>query len=117
MALATTHLWVDELPSAITVCDSAGIILEMNAKAAESFKEEGGRDLVGKNLLDCHPEPARTELKQLMERRQANVYTVEKNGVRKLIYQTPWYSAGKYRGFVEISLVVPSEIPHFMRDP
>jgi hypothetical protein len=88
----------------------------MNVKAAESFKEEGGLDLVGTNLLDCHPEPARTKLKQLMEKQQGNVYTVEKNGVRKLIYQTPWYSEGGYRGFVEISLIVPDEIPHFVRD-
>ena len=47
---------MEEFPAAITVCDSAGIILEMNAKAAEDFKDDGGRQLIGKNLLDCHPE-------------------------------------------------------------
>jgi transcriptional regulator with PAS, ATPase and Fis domain len=111
------HLWVEEFPGAITVCNSDGIILEMNAKAAESFKDDGGRELIGTNLLDCHSEAALTKLKQLMEKRQANVYTIEKNGVRKLIFQTPWYKAGEYCGFVELSLVIPDEMPHFVRAP
>jgi len=113
---AETHSWVKEFIGAITVCDSNGIIVEMNDKAAESLREEGGEKLIGTNLLECHPEPAKTKLKQLMERREANVYTVEKNGVKKFIHQAPWYVNGKYRGFVEISLEIPSEIPHFIRD-
>ena len=111
-----SHPWVKEFIGAITVCDSNAIIVEMNDKAAESFREEGGKKLIGTNLLECHPEPAKTKLKQLMERRQVNVYTTEKNGVKKLIHQAPWYVNGKYRGFVEISLEIPREIPHFIRD-
>ena len=65
-----SHSWVKEFPGAITVCDSRGIILEMNAKAVENFKQDGGRKLIGKNLFDCHPEPARTKLKDLMEKQQ-----------------------------------------------
>lgn len=107
---------MDEFPGAITVCDPAGIILEMNAKAIEGHRDEGGKKLIGTNMLDCHPEPARTKLKQLMEKPRINVYTIEKGQVRKLIYQTPWYKAGKYRGFVQLSLVIPEEIPHFIRD-
>jgi hypothetical protein len=112
----TSHPWVEEFPGAITVCNSAGIILEMNLKAKENLKEEGGQKLIGTNLLDCHPEPARTKLKQLMEAQQVNVYTTQKNGVRKLICQTPWHKAGKYRGFVELSLKIPGEIPNLIRD-
>ena len=111
-----SYPWVKEFIGAITVCDSNGIIVEMNDKAAESFREEGGKKLIGTNLLECHPEPAKTKLKQLMERREVNVYTTEKNGVKKLIHQAPWYVNGKYRGFVEISLEIPREIPHFIRD-
>jgi hypothetical protein len=111
------HMWVDGFPGEITVCDSAGVILEMNAKAEEDFKEEGGRKLIGTDLLDCHPGAAKEKLKELMETRQVNVYTTEKAGVRKLICQAPWYEAGKYRGFVEISLVIPGEIPNLLRDP
>lgn len=48
--------YMKELNVAITVCDSDGNILMMNDK---SQKTNHG-DLVGQNVLDCHPEPART---------------------------------------------------------
>jgi len=51
-----------------------------------------------------------------MEKRQVNVYTSEKNGVRELIYQSPWYVDGEYRGFIELSLDIPDQMPHFIRD-
>ena len=35
--------------------------------------------------------------------------------MKKLIYQAPWYRDGAYAGFVELSLVVPFELPHFVR--
>jgi len=108
--------WVKEFPGAITVCDPDGIILEMNDKAAESFQEDGGRALIGKNVLDCHPESARSKLQHLMDERQVNVYTVEKNGLKKLIYQSPWYKNGEHAGFLEISLEIPFELSHFVRD-
>jgi transcriptional regulator with PAS, ATPase and Fis domain len=108
--------WVKEFPGVITVCDPDGIILEMNDKAAESFQEDGGRALIGKNVLDCHTEPARGKLQHLMDERQVNVYTVEKNGLKKLIYQSPWYKNGEYAGFLEISLEIPFELSHFVRD-
>ncbi len=109
------HQWVQEFAGAITVCDPEGIILEMNDRSARMFREQGGRELVGSNLFDCHPEPARTKLEQIMETKQANVYTIEKNGVRKLIYQAPWYRDGRYGGFVEMVLELPSAMPHFIR--
>ena len=48
--------WVQHFPAAITVCDTDGIILEMNAHAVKSFADEGGANLIGTNVLDCHPE-------------------------------------------------------------
>ncbi len=109
------HAWIKEFPGTITVCDPEGIILEMNDKSVEANQEDGGLKLIGTNMLDCHPEPARTKLEKLMETRQANVYTIEKKGVKKLIYQTPWYQGGKYSGFVELALEIPFEMPHFVR--
>jgi hypothetical protein len=109
------HAWVSGFPGAITVCDRAGVILEMNELAALSFARDGGQKLVGSNLLDCHPEPARTKLEQLLASAQKNVYTIEKDGVRKLIYQAPWYEHGQYAGLVEIALEIPNSIPHFLR--
>jgi len=46
---------------------------------------------------------------------EKNIYTVEKDGIKKLIYQSPWFNDGQYAGFVELSLEVPFEMPHFVR--
>ncbi|HMA47831.1 MAG TPA: PAS domain-containing protein, partial [Frankiaceae bacterium] len=60
------HAWVREFPGAVTVCDRDGVVLEMNDKSAEVFAGDGGRALVGRNLLDCHPEPARSKLAAML---------------------------------------------------
>jgi PAS domain-containing protein len=111
----TTVNWFAEFPGSITICDADGVILEMNEKAAQGFAAEGGRALIGTNLLDCHPEPSRSKVEQMLKARQKNVYTIEKGGVHKLIYQTPWFENGIYRGFMELSLEIPVEMPHFIR--
>jgi hypothetical protein len=113
--MTSEHAWIKEFPGAVTVCDPVGTIIEMNDKAALTFKGDGGRALIGKNVLDCHPEPARLKLAELMAKRQPNVYTIEKNGVKKLIYQSPWYRGEEYAGFLEISLEIPFEMAHFVR--
>ena len=109
------NAWIKEFPAAVTICDPEGIILEMNDKAASNFTKGGGLALIGKNMFDCHPDPARGKLERLMDSRQVNVYTIEKTGVKKLIYQSPWYFNGEYAGFVELSLEIPFEMPHFVR--
>ncbi len=111
------HAWIKEFPAAITVCDAEGFILEMNDKAAKTFEKDGGRfaKLVGSNMLDCHPVHAREKTERLLAARIKNVYTIEKNGVKKIIYQSPWYKEGIYAGFVELSLEIPFELPHFIR--
>ncbi|MCL4808997.1 MAG: PAS domain-containing protein [Thermoanaerobaculia bacterium] len=107
--------WVKELKAAITVCDRDGVALEMNDRAAETHEKDGGRALIGKSLLDCHPERARELFEELLRTERLNVYTIEKNGVKKLIYQAPWYENGAFRGIVELSLPIPWEVPHFVR--
>ncbi|MFI5095905.1 MAG: PAS domain-containing protein [Candidatus Acidiferrales bacterium] len=107
--------WIQEFPGAVTVCDSDGVILAMNDKSIRTFQDSGGAALIGSNLFDCHPEPSRTRLKELLNAGRSNVYTIEKKGIKKLIYQSPWYGSGSYRGFVELSLEIPAEIPHFVR--
>lgn len=107
--------WIKEFPGDITVCDPRGIILEMNDKAARSLEVEGGRKLIGSNLLDCHPEPARGKVEGMLAACKTNIYTIEKKGIKKLIYQTPWYQNGIYAGFLELSLEIPFDMPHFIR--
>jgi hypothetical protein len=107
--------WVEEFPGSVTVCDAAGTIVGMNARAAAVFEADGGRALVGTNVLDCHPEKARAQLAEMLRTHAKNVYTIEKNGVKKLIFQSPWFQGGEYAGFVELSLEIPFEMPHFVR--
>ena len=107
--------WIQEFPAAVTVCDKDGIILEMNDKAAKGYEKDGGRALIGCNLLDCHPEPARSKTRAMLASGEKNIYTIEKNGIKKLIYQSPWFRNGHYAGFVELSIEIPWEMPHFIR--
>lgn len=107
--------WIKEFPGAITVCDRNGIILTMNDKAIATFANDGGAALIGTNLFDCHPEPSRTKLRELMASEQTNCYTIEKKGIHKLIYQSPWYVNGEFGGLVEISVEIPHPLPHFVR--
>jgi len=107
--------WLKEFPAAVTVCDPDGIALEMNDKAAKTFESDGGYALIGKSMLDCHPGLARQKTERLLAAKEKNVYTIEKKGVKKLIYQSPWYENGEYAGFVELSLEIPFEMPHFVR--
>ncbi len=108
--------WFVNLPIAVTVCDRVGVIIQMNEKAIKTFESSGGAALIGKNVYDCHPEPSKTKLRNLMETGQKNIYTIEKNGVKKLIYQTPWYKNGLYSGFLELSMEVSLDMPHFVRE-
>lgn len=107
--------WVKEFPAAVTVCDPEGIILAMNDKAAKGYEKDGGYNLIGSNMLDCHPEPARKKTEHLLAAREKNVYTIEKNGLKKMIFQSPWFKDGEIAGFVELSLEIPFELPHFIR--
>jgi PAS domain-containing protein len=108
--------WVKEFPGAITVCDSQGIITAMNDLAQALFKSQGGPQLLGTNMLDCHPEPARSKLVEMMQNPRVNVYTIEKRGRRRLIVQTPWFQDGLYAGLIELALEIPDQMPHFVRE-
>jgi transcriptional regulator with PAS, ATPase and Fis domain len=110
-----THEWIQEFPAAITVCDTHGAILEMNDQAAKTFEDEGGASLVGSNLMDCHNASSQARIKELLATGSKNVYTIEKHGKRKLIYQAPWFENGICMGLVELSLEIPTEMPHFVR--
>lgn len=102
--------WLDELPVGIIVCDTKGMITSMNDRAALIFKKSGGRDLIGKNMLACHPEETQNKILDLLETKKPNAYTVHKNGVKTLLYQAPWYEGGQFAGYVEFIFTLPEQM-------
>ena len=108
--------WAEAMNCAVTVCDKEGVIVYMNRKSRETFCKDG-RSLIGANLFGCHPEHAREKIRRMLSTGESNSYTIQKHGVRKMIYQTPWRGAtGAIAGMVEISMVIPAEMPHYNRD-
>ena len=105
--------WAKEMNCAVTVCDKEGVILYMNDKAKETFAKHG--DLIGKSLIPCHNENSRAIIAKLLETGGTNSYTIQKNGQKKMIYQTAWKEDCVVAGLVEISMVIPEEMPHYIR--
>ena len=82
--MPATH-WITELPIAATVCDRDGIILEMNQKSVSTFAADGGEKLIGTNVLDCHPEPARSKLAEILETGANDVYIVRDEAGKEIL--------------------------------
>lgn len=108
-----TYEWAQEMNCAVTVCDTEGIILFMNDKARQTFAKHG--NLIGKNMLECHQPKSQEKIRELLTTGGTNSYTIQKNGIRKMIYQTAWFKNGVVGGLVEISMEIPEEMPHYIR--
>ncbi len=102
-----------EIPFAVTACDMDATIIYMNDKSIATFQKN--ESLIGKSLFDCHGSHSAEKIRDLLKTSGSNTYTIEKNGMKKLIHQCPWYKEGKIAGLVEISIVIPMEMPHFVR--
>ena len=107
--------WIEKLDGNVIVSDAAGRIIYMNERAIASYEKDGGKELIGKDLLDCHSESSRAKIMEIMTSGQKNVYTIEKRGRKKIIYQSPWFDNGQFRGIIELSLEIPAEMPHYIR--
>lgn len=106
--------WPQAANCAITVCDADGVILYMNERARATFASHG--DLIGKNLFACHSPQSQEKIRHMLATGESNAYTISKDGLRKVIYQTPWRRDGIVAGMVEISMVVPADMPHYTRN-
>lgn len=104
-----------QLPAAVTITDKDSIIVYMNEKAKVVFANEGGEALLGANLLECHNPNSQKIIKDILETGVPNSYTIEKNGIKKFIYQAPWYNEENQIGLIEISCEIPFDLPHFIR--
>lgn len=107
--------WIKHFPHAVTVADIDGTITYMNPKAIETFASHGGARLIGTSLYDCHKPRSVEMIKHMLATGESNIYTIEKAGVKKMIIQQPLLEEGTVGGIVEISIVLPAEVPHFVR--
>jgi hypothetical protein len=104
--------WSDEFKGSITVCDRDGVIIYINQHA----QNQSAKDLLGTNLLGCHPEPARSKVEAMLSTPTFNSYTIEKKGIKKMVHQSPHFRDGVFSGIIEISFEIPKEMLHFNRD-
>ncbi|MDY3978935.1 MAG: PAS sensor protein [Tidjanibacter sp.] len=104
--------WAEELREcAVTVSDLERNVVYQNQRSIATFGNVAGR-----NLNDCHHlDSSRQKIGEMLCEGTTNAYTIDKKGVHKLIYQSPWYVEGRLCGLVEFSMVIPAEMPHFVR--
>jgi len=88
----------------------------MNDGSAEIFKKDGGYQLIGRNAITCHKESTQSKVCKIYDTQSFNIYSITKNGKKKLVYQAPYFINGDFAGIVELLLDLPDEIPHFNRD-
>ena len=110
------HPWVGGFPATLTVIDKDGLIVDMTEQTAKAFAERGHPDLIGAPAERCHPEWAWLKLKALMDSRRTSVYTYTKDGRKKLVFQSPWTIDGEYAGYLDLTLELPPDMPHYDRD-
>lgn len=108
--MENTPAWAAELDCAVTVCNVEGIVVYQNAHSCEV-----NGDVRGKSLISCHNDHSRSIIRRLIDEGGTNVYTIEKGGVHKMIYQTAWRVEGQMRGLVEFSMEIPAQMPHHIR--
>ncbi len=108
--------WAMGMNCAVTVVDTDCRSIFMNERSRQTFAARGGADLIGHNILDYHNERSCGIIRRLLSEGGSNAYTIEKEGQRKMIYQTVWLTAdGAVGGLVELSMVIPAEMPHYIR--
>jgi hypothetical protein len=88
----------------------------MNNKSRKTLGTDTDVELIGKNLKDCHSPESINKIFYLLDTKKSNIYTIEKNTKKKMIIQVPWYDENEVGGLVELSVELPGDIPHFVRD-
>ena len=67
-------------------------------------------------MIPCHNERSKEIIARILEKGDTNAYTIEKKGIRKMIYQTAWRREdGTVGGIIELSMPIPAEMPHYVR--
>ena len=107
--------WFEGLPCSVIVCDRKYKVLYMNDKAAKDHADDGGRALVGTDLMACHPPDAQVKLREVLASNRPNVYTTEDGRKKKLVYQCQWKKDGRVSGVVQLVIELPKDMPNHVR--
>ncbi len=108
--------WTIGFPASIIITDKNAVVLYMNDKSISDFESDGGENLIGQSLFDCHNENSNEIIRTILETGIPNSYTITKKGKKKMIYQSPWLKDGEIAGLVELSFEIPVDLPNFDRD-
>jgi len=112
MASSKRLEWFDELPCSVIICDKKFKVLFMNDRAAEDHANDGGRALIGTDLMNCHPPDAQVKLRRVLTSGRPNVYTTQEMRKKKLIYQCQWKKGGRVGGVLQLVMELPRDVPH-----
>jgi sensor histidine kinase regulating citrate/malate metabolism len=107
--------WEKNYSAAIAICNKEGIITYLNDAAAAMYVNNGGYDLIGKSLFECHKPSSNDKMADIMRTGKPHTYTTEKKGIKRLIYQAPHIENGDVLGIVELAIEIPFDIPHHIR--
>lgn len=97
----------DGLRAAVTIADQDYTITFMNDRAIAFYGEDGGAELVGKNLLDCHSAEQADVIRDAYERYRAGDLTPtryhhqEEGKAPESIVHIPVIVKGEFRGIAE----------------
>lgn len=93
--------------AAVVICDLAHTIIYMNPAAIAHYGKWGGKELLGKNLLDCHNEKSRESIRKVVAWFQSSrdnnlVYTFHNAKQNKDVYMVALRDeAGELLGYYE----------------
>jgi PAS domain-containing protein len=105
---ATLGTLVDGLRAAVTITDQDFLISFMNDRAAAFYAEDGGVELIGRNLLDCHRDDHKTVIRAAYDRYRAGDLTPtryhaqKEGGAPESIVHIPMMVDGQFRGIAEL---------------
>lgn len=98
---------VDQDRTAIVICNLDHIILYMNKSAIERYEKRGGRNLIGRSLLDCHNPNSNEMIKKIVDWFMADkcnnmIYTFKNETENKDVYMVALRDeSGRLIGYYE----------------
>ena len=108
--------WTREFPGAVTVCDRHGVITQMNEKSAKAFEADGGRALLGTNLLAATRSRPAARWPTCSRIRASTPTRLRSAACGSSSTRHPGIATASIQGLVELSLEIPVSMPHFVRE-